>query len=125
MNVGLKAENISYNECKCNHGNILSFATSYNYYFHSTGKCSSSFIGAGLGYYFCETRDNHFIEREYYYSKYNNPVFCICSGFEIKKVRMSLVYNFIRKPNEMNPSDRNRDYVSLTIGFFIGGGKWK
>ena len=125
MNVGLKAENAYYAECMCNYGNISSFATTYDYYFHSTGSRSSFFIGAGLGYYFCTARDFHFIEDGYFVSRYNNPTCFIRAGFEIRRFRMSLAYNLIRKPSEINPTNWNRDYVSLSMGFYFGGGKWK
>ena len=125
MNVGFKAENTFYRECDCNSGKILSFSTTYDYYFHSTGRRSSPFIGAGLGYYFCKAWDNHFIEEEFNYSVYNNPTCFIRAGFEIRKFRMSLAYNLIRKPSEINPSNRNRDYISINIGFYLGGRKWK
>ena len=125
MNIGLKVEYTYYTECMCNWGNIFSFATTYDYFFHSSGRHSSPFIGAGLGYYFCKAHDHHFFYVENYVSKYNNPTCFIRAGFEIRKFRMTLSYNLIRKPSEMNPSDRNRDYISLTVGVYFGGGKWK
>ena len=119
MDVGLKPEFASYIKDKNSHGRLFSFSISYDYYFHTTGKRSSPLVGVGLGYYFCEVSDVNIL------SNFNNPTCFIRAGYEIGKFRMSLAYNLIRKPSEMNPNDRNRDYISLTVGVYFGGGKWK
>jgi len=56
MNVGIKPEVTNFWKHKDYRGNIYSFSITYDYYFHSTGKRTSPFVGAGLGYYFCDAR---------------------------------------------------------------------
>ena len=120
MNVGFKTETAAYMRNESDEAKTLSFAFTYDYYFHSTGRRSSPFAGAGLGYYFCE--NYNFSKQSKYY---NNPAFFIRAGSEIWKFRLSLTYNFIRKPNAIIYNHKNNDYLSLTVGFYLGGGKWK
>ena len=124
MNVGFKAEYAGIIKSKSDSADILSFLVAFDYYFHSTGKRYSPFIGAGLGYFFCEARSASYIQSERY-SKYNNPSCLIRVGYEIRKCRMSLTYNLIRKPTEIYWDNKNYDYMSLNIGFYLGGGKWE
>ena len=125
MNIGIKAESTSFWKTKSYIANLLSFFATYDYYFHSEGNLFSPFIGAGLGYYFCKADDYYYYPHDYLKRKTNNPTFFIRTGFEYWKLRTSLAYNLVRNPNEISPEGKNNDYVSLTIGFYIGGGKWK
>ena len=114
MNIGLRAENMYYQNNKSDDGRLLSFYMTYDYYF--TGSKYSPFIGAGLGYYFCDAQ---------YFShdiKYNNPACLFRIGFEFWKLRTSLTYAVVRT-NETIFYNKHKDYISLTVGFFIGGGK--
>jgi hypothetical protein len=119
MNVGLKTEAMSIRTCKCYGAELLSFSVSYDYYFHYKNKTFSPFIAAGLGYYFRRAHEGH---TDILY-KYNNPTCFFRTGFELWKFRTSLTYNLIRKPQKYK--NRNIDYISFTIGFYIGGGKWR
>jgi len=120
MNVGLKVEGSDLTGCGCHGTKIVLCSATYDYYFHSTGKKSSPFIGAGLGYYFGET---YALDEQTNY--YNNPTCFIRAGYEIRKFRVSLAYNLLRIPKDKNPYNANNDYVALNIGFYLGGGKWK
>jgi len=122
MNIGLKAEGVSFTKHKSYSANVLSFSVTYDYYFHAEGSRWAPFIGAGLGYYFCNVSDSSFSDKKH---SYNNPTCFIRTGFEFKKFRTFFAYNLIRKPSESNLSNRNSDYISLGIGFYIGGGIWK
>jgi hypothetical protein len=119
MNVGLKVEGLELTGCGCHGHKIVSFAATYDYYFHSKNKQSSPFIGTGLGYYFGENYNEG--EQTKYY---NNPAWLIRAGYEIGKFRISLAYNLLIIPNDVNPYDNN-NYIALNIGFYLGGGKWK
>ena len=119
MNIGLRTEATSIRECKCYGAELLSFAVSYDYYFHYKNKTFSPFIGTGLGYYFRRAHEGH-TDIPY---KYNNPTCFVRIGFELWKFRTSLTYNLIRKPQKYK--NRNIDYISFTVGFYIGGGKWR
>jgi len=119
MNVGFRTEATAFRTCKCYDIELLSVSATYDYYFHYTNTIFSPFIGAGLGYYFArgheEHTDTHF--------KYNNPTVFVRTGFEIWKIRVSFAYNLVRKQKKY--IEKNIDYMSFTIGFYIGGGKWK
>jgi len=119
MNVGFKTEAIILRTCKCHDLELLSVSATYDYYFHYTNTHFAPFVGAGLGYYFARGHKDH-TETHF---KFNNPTVFIRTGLEIWKVRATFAYNLIRKPKKYN--DRDIDYMSFTIGFYIGGGKWK
>jgi len=119
MNVGLRVEGSELTGCGCHGNNIVLFSATYDYYFHSTGKQLSRFIGAGLGYYFGE---NYSIGEQTKY--YSNPSCFIRVGYEIRKFRISLTYNLLIIPKSINPYENN-NYIALNIGFYLGGGKWK
>jgi outer membrane protein W len=119
MNVGLKTEAAVFRTCKCYDLELLSVSATYDYYFHYKNSIFSPFIGAGLGYYFARGHEEH-TETHF---KYNNPTGFVRAGLEIWKIRASFAYNLTIKPKKYN--NRNIDYMSLTIGFYIGGGKWK
>ena len=119
MNVGLKLEATSFIKCDCYSADLLSFSATYDYYFHYTNRKFSPFIGAGAGYYFCRISDVFPIRW------IDNPTYFIRTGLELIKFRMSLSYNCIRKQSEISPDGKNNDYLSLTFGFYLGGGKWE
>jgi len=119
MNVGLKVEGSELTGCGCHGNKIVLFSATYDYYFHSTSKQSSPFIGAGLGYYFGE---NYSLGEHTKY--YNNPTCFIRAGYEIRKFRISLAYNLLIIPKDINPYENN-NYIALNMGFYLGGGKWK
>ena len=119
MNVGFKTEATVFNTCKCYDLELLSVSATYDYYFHYTNTIFSPFIGAGFGYYFARSHEEH-TETHF---KFNYPTAFVRTGLEIWKIRATFAYNLIRKPKKFN--NKNIDYMSLTIGFYIGGGKWK
>ena len=131
VNVGIRAEVASYTKDKDRHGELLSLSLTYDYYFHYTNRQIAPFIGAGFGYYFCkgefsETRRNKY-GFPYEYSGWGkvNSVCCfIRTGLEIGNFRTSLSYNVVRKPSATTDL-KNNDYLSLSIGFYFGGGQWK
>jgi outer membrane protein W len=119
MNIGVKVENAWLSRHKSHNVNLVSAFATYDYYYNPKRNLFSPFIGVGAGYYFCEA-DVWGIS-----SKYNNPTCFARIGFEFWKFRTSLTYNLIRKPSETIRENKNNDYLSLTIGFYLGGGKWK
>ena len=117
MNVGLKTESMYFQNNKSDDGRLRSFFMTYDYYFYKRNQFSP-FIGTGLGYYFCVA--DYFVNE----IKYNNPTCLFRTGFEFWRFRTSLTYNLIRT-NETIFLNKNKDYVSLTIGCYFGGGKRK
>lgn len=125
MNIGLRTEKTGFFKHKSYSAELSSLSITCDYYIKSNNKILSPFGGVGLGYYQCEATDYSETIENKAYSTYNNPTCIIRLGTEIRKFRVSLAYNLIRKHSEANPSNRNCDNVSLYIGFYIGGGKWK
>jgi opacity protein-like surface antigen len=117
MNVGLKAESMYFQNNKSDDGRLQSFSVTYDYYY-STRSQFSPFIGAGLGYYFCNAQ--YFVNDV----RYNNPTCLFRTGFEFRRFRTSLTYNLVRT-SETIFSNKNKDYISLTVGYYFGGGKRK
>ena len=129
MNAGFKTETTSFWKDKSYDAKLLIFSITYDYYFHYTNTQLSPFFGTGLGYYFCKANDwDYFNDENSDYTdilrRTNNPTGFIRTGFEAGKFRMSLAYNWIRKLSEKNQG-KNNDYVSLSFGFYLGGGKWE
>ena len=121
MNVGLKAEVTEFLKHKDYVADVLSFSVTYDYYFHYKGSRNAPFIGAGLGYFYCVAWD---YQSNPYNYKYSNPTCFLRTGFEFQKFRVSFAYNLIRN-SIVEEYSRNNDYLSLSFGFYIGGGKWK
>ena len=136
MNVGFRAEVVSYIKDKDHQGKLLSLSLTYDYYFHYTNRQIAPFIGAGLGYYFCkgefsETRIKYSqpygfpIKYEYSgWGKVNSVCCFIRTGLEIGNFRTTLSYNVVRKPSAKTDL-KNNDYLSLSIGFYFGCGQWE
>jgi len=120
MNIGLRAEAAGFQNNVSDGGTIFSFSATYDYYFLA-GKQFSPFAGAGLGYYFI---NHQYFGKEF---KNNNPTCLARIGFEFRRFRTSLTYNFwIRSWDPLYPTFYyDRSYLSLTIGYYIGGGKRK
>ena len=124
MNLGFRAETASLVKCKSCSADLQLFSVTYDFYFHNGNSPLAAFIGAGLGYYFCQVKEPSYDENEVL-KKINNPTGFIRTGFELWRFRMSFAYNFIRKSGAENYESRNNDYLSIAVGFYLGGGKWK
>ncbi|WP_165698063.1 hypothetical protein [Flavobacterium nackdongense] len=113
---------------------ISSFVGTYDYYFHKSGSGSSfaPYVGAGLGYY---SLANVEVDDSEVDSGVLNPsvssVFggLIRGGFEWTGFRFGLEYNFLPS-SDLEDFDGNKvgtannAYFGVSIGFFVGGGKW-
>jgi hypothetical protein len=124
-NVGLRLGKAVYIKHKSYSAILTSLNLTFDYYIHPNDKFIAPFIGIGIGYFFSEATDFVGNNGEGEYSKYNNPNCFLRIGTEIKKIRLAITYNVNRKPGEPNIYNKNNDYVSLLLGFYIGGGKWE
>jgi outer membrane protein X len=113
---------------------IGSVAGTYDYYFHKSGSGNSfaPFIGGGIGYYSLanvEVDDSNITSGEL------NPAVStvfgglVRGGFEWSGFRMGLEYNFlpdsdIENINGIKVGTAKNTYFGVSIGFFVGGGKW-
>ncbi|HWS61071.1 MAG TPA: hypothetical protein VN182_09090 [Flavobacterium sp.] len=139
MNVGLRfcsagiARNIETNsgqEINADISGIGSFVGTYDYYFHIGSMSLVPFVGAGIGYYSIAN-----VEAEG--SSYTSNVETtgemgglIRGGIEWGKFRFGLEYNIVPDSNLQdiygNVTDATvaNSYFGITIGFYLGGGKW-
>lgn len=119
-------------------GNVqvnLSFLAVGDYYFHKDVKSSfAPFVGGGFGLqqvsnvYFSPDQVNN---NETIQNLQSNIVFAgmIRGGFEWSKFRLTAEYNFIPQTDLQDTSGYvigkvNNNYFGLSVGFYLGGGKW-
>lgn len=106
-----------------------SFLGTYDYYFNSGSSSFAPYVGAGLGLY---VLGNMSIE-----NSANNDASIsagskfggvIHGGFEAGKFRMGVEYNLIPKSDSYLTNGTmgkvSNSYIGITLGFFIGGGRW-
>lgn len=112
---------------------IGSLVGTYDYYFHKSGSGSSfaPYIGGGIGYYSLANVEVDDSADTGEYTPAVSSVFggLIRGGFEWTGFRMGLEYNFLPESDIENFAGEKvgtakNAYVGLSIGFFIGGGKW-
>ena len=118
MNVGFLVGYTYLQKNKSYQPSFRLFSVTYDYYYRPRSSGYSPFIGAGAGYYFGRNDESLGVR------KFNNPTCIARIGFEFGQFRTSLTYNLIRM-SKGGFFDKNNDYISLTIGFYLGGGKWK
>jgi outer membrane protein W len=115
-------------------GANASVALTTDYYFNTPGKNFAPFVGAGLGFMsFAQLElDSGFDEEEYagVFDARNAFAPFLRAGFESGKFRLSLDYNIVPKSDIINSQgevigDSGNSYLGVTIGFFVGGGKWR
>ena len=87
----------------------------YDYYFNSGNPVISPFLGAGLGLFAFDKTT--LFGPKISYEKFGG---LIRGGVEIGKFRITLEYNIIPKSEYTKNS-----YFGASIGFYVGGGKWK
>jgi hypothetical protein len=126
-NIGVRAESMNYYLETYRNGKINSCFITYDYYSNPyNSKHFLPFVGAGLGYYsytaryYLDSLSSSLTEK-----KISNPTIFIRTGFEMWKIKVALTYNVVKKPSEKIQKFKNNDYISLSIGFYLGGGKWK
>ena len=117
---------------------ITNLLGTYNYYFRFKNP-SAIFVGGGLGCYKLSKFSHDEIHiREYASNKFGGS---LTTGIEIRKFRLALEYNFIPSSSVVVNTqiasggvlggvilvdDKvKNNYLAITAGFFIGGGKWK
>ena len=111
----------------------LSIAGTYNYYFSTGTSPFAPFVGGGLGVYGVASMasGNNSVSVE----AGNRLGGLLTAGAELGKFRFALEYNLIPSSavkisgNETGivlENDKIKNsYMAITIGFYIGGGKWK
>ena len=137
MNVGLRiesavmAKNVAAVNDVAEIEASLSANTSYfgtfDYYFNSGSSSFAPFVGAGIGYSALAnlTFDNQITDDEFEVDgKFGG---LLRAGFELGIFRMAANYNIIGKSEigeGIDAVEAKNSYFGISLGFFLGGGKW-
>lgn len=107
---------------------VASYMGTFDYYFYN-GKSFVPFVGGGLGY--AAALSVRASEDTDINGLSPNGGFggVVRGGFEWGKFRMGLEYNLAPKTklyyeNLESNEDISNSYFAVTIGFFVGGGRW-
>ncbi|MDC6367661.1 MULTISPECIES: outer membrane beta-barrel protein [Flavobacteriaceae] len=103
-----------------------SFTGTFDYYFNSGTSSFAPFLGAGVGYSSLANIEVEFAEIEGSAKAEVDGKFggLIRAGFELGKLRLAATYNLIGK-SEIEDSEIKNSYLGISLGFYVGGGKWK
>lgn len=110
-----------------------------DYYFNKGTSIFAPFVGGGIGSFSVFDLYAQVEEGESYNYQYDElPVTsntlggALRAGFELGKFRMALEYYIIPQTPKYNVANimqtagmSNNSYLSLNMGFYFGGGKWK
>lgn len=108
----------------------LSFLATIDYHFNETNSLIIPFVGGGIGYTSINNVSyepfSNIDNKSEYIGKVNGM---IRGGFEWKKLRFSIDYNFIPKSDFIDINNdkvgySKNSYFGFNLGFFVGGGKW-
>ena len=103
--------------------NILA---TYDYYFGNGNSSTSPFLGAGLGIYsLASIKSDTFIYDVNEVGSGTEFGGMIRGGVELGKLRLALEYNIVPKTDFPMGSSIKNSYLGVSIGFYLGGGKWK
>ncbi|NVN18016.1 outer membrane beta-barrel protein [Muricauda sp. HICW] len=134
MNIGLRFESAAMAKNVTSDGVSLeaslaasgTYSGTFDYYFTSGSSSFAPFMGAGIGYSsianidFDESGpDSEEIELD---GKFGG---LIRAGFELGKLRLAASYNLIGKSDLGEGIEVKNSYLGISLGFYLGGGKWK
>ncbi len=138
MNVGLRIESAAMAKNVAAVNDVaeieasLSASTSYfgtfDYYFNSGSSSFAPFVGSGIGYSALAnlTFSDQITDDEFEVDgKFGG---LIRTGFELGKFRMAASYNLIGKSEigeGIDAVEVKNSYFGISLGFYVGGGKWK
>lgn len=133
MNIGLRFESAAMAKNVSSDGFSLeaslaasaSYTGTFDYYFSSGSSSFAPFMGAGVGYSSLANigfdefgPDSEEVELD---GKFGG---LIRAGFELGKLRLAATYNLIGK-SEIEGAEIKNSYLGISLGFYVGGGKWK
>ncbi|MEX0361494.1 MAG: hypothetical protein AB3N10_10980 [Allomuricauda sp.] len=135
MNIGLRiesaamAKNISADEIslEASLAATISYSGTFDYYFTSNGSSFAPFMGGGVGY---NSLANVGLDIEGFDSNDELEVDgkfggLIRAGFEAGKFRLAATYNLVGKTDLEDDAEVKNSYFGISLGFYVGGGKWK
>ena len=117
-NIGLRlgtAASVSASDVDAN----LSVLGTYDHYFNEGTSSVSPFLGGGLGVHIFGELEGKSGSIDAQFGG------MIRGGAEFGKFRLALEYNIIPKSDIGMGQSIDNSYFGASIGFYVGGGKWK
>ena len=134
MNIGILfesavlAKNITTDaaslELETELGSNASYAATFDYYFNNGGSSFAPFIGGGMGYNALANLELDFLGETTEAEVDGKFGGLVRAGFELGKLRLAATYHLIGK-SEIGESEVSNSYFGLSLGFYVGGGKWR
>jgi len=108
----------------------VSYSGTFDYYFNSGSSSFAPFFGAGVGYSSLgsigfDIDDVEDIEGDADVEVDGKFGGLIRAGFEAGKFRLAATYNLIGKTDFGEGAEIKNSYLGISLGFYLGGGKWK
>ena len=143
LNIGLRmgtaalAKNVTINnvfdEVEGEASGTVSFAGTFDYYFNKGNSSVAPFIGGGVGYYTMANVEVNANQTNVNYDDLtpsNAWGGLVRAGIELAKFRMAAEYNIIPDTDLQDAQGNvigisNNKYFAFTLGFYVGGGKWR
>ncbi|WP_318309326.1 hypothetical protein [Flagellimonas crocea] len=134
MNVGIRFESASmaknFGSFETSLSSSVSYSGTFDYYFTSASSSFAPFIGAGAGYHLPGTigfdndsYDEELLEADILVDEKFGGL--IRAGFEAGKFRLAATYNLVGKSELLEAVEVKNSYLGISVGFYLGGGKWK
>lgn len=134
MNVGLRFESAAmaknFGSFETSLSSSVSYSGTFDYYLSLGSSSVAPFIGAGVG---ChqpgtigfdnDSYDEELLEADILVDgKFGS---LIRAGFEAGKFRLAATYNLVGKSELLEAVEVKNSYLGISLGFYLGGGKWK
>lgn len=138
MNVGIRLEsaamaknvNVGPASAEASLTASVSYSGTFDYYFNSGSSSFAPFLGAGAGYSSLgsigfDITDVEEIEGGADLEVDGKFGGLLRAGFEAGKFRLAATYNLIGKTDLGEGREVKNSYLGISLGFYLGGGKWK
>jgi len=138
MNIGIRFEsaamaknvNVGSNSAEASLTASISYSGTFDYYFNSGSSSFAPFFGAGAGYSSLgsvgfDVTDVEGIEGDAGLEVDGKFGGLLRAGFEASKFRLAATYNLIGKTELAEGLEVKNSYLGISLGFYLGGGKWK
>jgi outer membrane protein W len=133
MNIGIRfesaamAKNVGETEADLTASGT--YSGTFDYYFNSGSSSFAPFLGGGVGYStlgnLSSSVDTELVEGSVELEVDGKFGGLIRAGFEAGKFRLAATYNLIGKTDLGEGAEIKNSYLGISLGFYLGGGKWK
>ncbi|WP_422858812.1 hypothetical protein ACOKFD_15865 [Flagellimonas sp. S174] len=122
MAKNLSADGIS---AEAEIGTNSSYSATFDYYFNNGNSSFAPFLGAGAGYHSLANSEISDQEASIEFEVDGKFGGLVRAGFEVGKFRVAATYNLIGKTEFGEGLKSKNSYFGISLGFYVGGGKWK